>query len=253
MSVDRCALVVGGANGIGQATAARLARLGTTGVVVADRDEAAARATVASLGLPDGHALALTIDVASTESVESTMEQVLDRFGRLDTLVVTAGITDPGPVVELTDERFAKLLDIHLTGTLRCVRAAYPALSRSPAASVVTLTSPASQMGIPGRASYAAAKAGVEGLTRVLAVEWAEAGIRVNAVSPGYTRTPLLAELIRSGAADEQRMRARVPLGRLAEPDDIAAVIVFLTGPDARYVTGQVVYVDGGLFINGNR
>ncbi len=253
MSTDRCALVVGGGNGIGLATAARLARLGTGPVVVADRDLGAAQSAVSGLERSDGQALAVEVDVTSTASVQSAVDCVVERFGRLDTLVVTAGVTDPGPVAELTDDRFEALLAVHLTGTLRCARAAYPALSRSPAASLVTLTSPASQMGIPGRASYAAAKAGIEGLTRVLAVEWAPSGIRVNAVSPGYTRTPMLDALLRSGAADETRMRARVPLGRLAAPDDIAAVIAFLAGPDARYITGQIVYVDGGLLINGDR
>lgn len=152
----------------------------------------------------------------------------------------------------MPDSDWSGLTDIHVLGTLRCVRAAFPALSKSSSAAVVNMSSMNARLGVSGRLSYCAAKGAIESMTRVLAVEWAPHGIRVNAVAPGYVDTQMLQRLIASGDHDHERLLARVPLNRLARPQEIAAVIAFVASLDASYVTGQTFVVDGGRLVNGD-
>jgi NAD(P)-dependent dehydrogenase (short-subunit alcohol dehydrogenase family) len=137
------------------------------------------------------------------------------------------------------------MLGVHLDGTFRSCRAAYPLLRQAPHPSIVTISSVVASMGLPGRLSYAVAKCGVEGLTRTLAVEWAPDGVRVNAVAPGWTRTVQFAHASKEGIVDEQRLVARIPLGRVAEPVEIAQAIAFLASTESSYISGQTLVVDG--------
>ena len=152
----------------------------------------------------------------------------------------------------MTDEAWSGLLAVHLDGTFRCCRAAFPALRDSANGAIVSISSVAARVGIPQRLSYSAAKAGIEGLTHVLAVEWAAAEIRVNAVAPGYTMTKRMEGTIESGLLDETRVTRLIPMQRFARPEEIANAVYWLSSEEASYVTGQTLYVDGGAIVNSH-
>ncbi len=236
---ERVAVVTGGASGIGLATARTLSAKGCR-VAIVDRDGEAAERAAAELG-----ALGLGCDVTSTEDVGRTIAAVLERLGGIDVLVNSASWAAVGPTHELTDDVWSSLLDVHLGGTMRCSRAAFGALKEGGGA-VVNLSSVIASVGVSERAAYSAAKAGVLGLTRVLAAEWAPHRIRVNAVAPGFVRTPIIEGMIARGAYSEAELVARIPLGNLAAPQDIAAGIAFLASDQAGHITGQSLTIDGG-------
>jgi NAD(P)-dependent dehydrogenase (short-subunit alcohol dehydrogenase family) len=247
----RVALVSGAARGIGMAVVETFAAQGCR-VVVGDIDLAEAERVAARLS-PDGRgALAVSLDVTRTESVDAAVAATVEAFDGLDVLVNVAGTINPQPSEEVTDRDWDDLIGVHLDGTFRCCRAAYPHLERSETAAIVSISSVAARVGIPKRLSYSAAKAGIEGLTRVLAVEWADAGIRVNAVAPGYTMTKRMEGTIASGLLDETQVTRLIPMRRFADPSEIANVVYFLAAPQASYVTGQTLYVDGGAVVNSH-
>ncbi len=246
---SRVALVTGGARGIGAATCRAFFAAGYR-VAVADVDSDAAERLAGELDA-EGRAIAVELDVTSSASADRGIESVVARFGRLDVLVNNAGTADPGPVATMTDEAWEGLLAVHLGGTFRCCRAAYRALAATSGA-VVNVASIAAHVGLRDRLSYSAAKAAVEGMARALAVEWAPDGIRVNAIAPGYTATDLVRRVIESGRLDTTTLLRRIPLGRLAEPEEVAGVIVFLASPAASYITGQTLVVDGGLVVGSD-
>ena len=247
----RVALVVGGARGIGGSTSEAFAASGFS-VAVADLDGVAAADLAGRLDESGGHALGLAVDVTSRESVDAMVASVVARFGRLDAMVDCAGIIDPRPSAEVDDAAWHRLLAVHLDGTFRCARAAYPALVASGGGTIVNIASVAAHVGIPGRLSYTAAKGAIEAMTRTLAVEWAPAGIRVNAVAPGYTSTELVQQAIDSGRLDPALLISRVPLQRFAEPSEIASVVLFLSTPASSFITAQSNVADGGLIINAS-
>jgi NAD(P)-dependent dehydrogenase (short-subunit alcohol dehydrogenase family) len=248
MAEERVAFVSGAARGIGMAIAETFVAEGC-GVAIGDLDEAEAVAVAERLG---ERAFALRLDVTDTASVDAAVAKTLERFGRLDALINVAGTINPQPSQEVTDDAWSGLLAVHLDGTFRCCRAAYPALAESDTAAIVSISSVAAKVGIPKRLSYSAAKAGIEGLTRVLAVEWAEAGIRVNAVAPGYTMTKRMEGTIASGLLDETQVTRLIPMRRFAAPEEIANAVYFLASPRASYVTGQTLYADGGAVVNSH-
>jgi NAD(P)-dependent dehydrogenase (short-subunit alcohol dehydrogenase family) len=243
-SGQRVAVVTGGAKGLGLADAERLARAGYA-VVVADLDGEAASAAARQLG---GGAIGATVDVRDAAGVDELFARVDAELGRLDVLVNNAGISHPEPTVELTEERWQRMIDIHLGGTFRCSKAAHPLLARQGGA-IVNVSSIAAILGAGKRASYAAAKGGIAALTRDLAMEWAGDGIRVNAVAPGVIETEILTENIERGMLDPAVFDARIPLGRMGRPEEIAETVFFLA-ETATYVTGQVIVVDGGFTVS---
>ncbi|MBW0103463.1 SDR family NAD(P)-dependent oxidoreductase [Pseudonocardia sp. KRD291] len=245
---DHVALVTGAANGIGFATASLLWERGWA-VVLVDLDGPLAEMRRASLDPAAEDSLAVAADVTDTAAVDAAVDAVARRFGRIDALVNNAGRPVAAPLEGFDDAAWTSALEVNLGSVMRCSRAALPLLRGSEAPCVVNMASAAAVVGMAGRSGYGAAKAGVSSLTRVLAVEWAGEGIRVNAVAPGYVRTAGFDERI--GVEEGRTYAGRVPLGRLCHPEEVASVIAFLTSRDASYVTGQTIVIDGGLTVRG--
>jgi NAD(P)-dependent dehydrogenase (short-subunit alcohol dehydrogenase family) len=231
-------IVTGGAKGIGLGVAERFAAEGWT-AVIADADADAARATAERL---DGDDVA--VDVTDRDGLFAAFAGASERHGPIDALVTCAGITIQGASDDLAADDWRRVVDVDLTGTFFSCQAA---VGHMPAGSaIVTIASIAAARGMPGRAAYVAAKAGVVGLTRTLAAEWVGRGVRVNAVAPGWVDTPFLRDAAAKGYVDLDVVAQRPPMKRLAAVDDVVGTIGFLIGPDSGYITGQTIYVDGG-------
>lgn len=246
----RIILITGAGIGIGHSTAKAFAALGDH-VVVTDVLEAEGKATVAAIEAAGGSAEFAYLDVRSTSAVDALVADVEARHGRIDVVIANAGIAHKAPLATLTDEKWELTFDIDLKGIFRVVRAAAPGMKARKSGAVVALSSiMGTSYGWDEHVHYSAAKAGVVGLVRGLAVELARDGIRVNGMAPGYIRTAqLLSEENSLGAAGAEKAGAFIPMGRIGEPEEIADVITFLASHGARYMTGQVLVVDGGLLV----
>jgi NAD(P)-dependent dehydrogenase (short-subunit alcohol dehydrogenase family) len=245
---SRVSLVTGGAAGIGHATARALAASGHR-VCLLDLDGELARHRAQELGAEH---LGLACDVASEDEVSAAVAQVMGACGQIDVLVNNAGIGDQAaPTLRQSVDHFDKVLDTHLRGTFLMSREVARIMIANGGGAIVNLCSITALAAIPGRNAYSAAKAGIAAMTRTMACEWARSGVRVNAVAPGYVRTELVQKLETEGALDTQRIAAHTPLGRLASPDEIAAVIAFLASSQASYVTGTTLNADGGWLALG--
>lgn len=242
-------LITGAGIGIGRAAALAFAKAGSH-VVVTDVLEAQGKAVVAEITAAGGSAEFMELDVRSTEGADAVVAAVEARHGQIDTIVANAGIAHRVPLPQLTDEKWDHTFDIDLKGIYRIVRPALPGMKARKSGSVIALSS---IMGVAygwdEHVHYSAAKAGVVGLVRGLAVELARDGIRVNGVAPGYIRTAQLLSKEHSVGPDADKCGEYIPMGRIGEPEDIADVILFLASNGARYMTGQVVVVDGGLLV----
>lgn len=233
--MGRQVFVTGGARGIGAAIAKSFAEIGDHVVVLDVIEPAAAVAGVDYV----------TCDVSVAESVRQAFAGV----DAVDVLVNNAGIARHGEVGAQPAAEWFDVVRVHLGGTFLCTSAAVPLMSSG--ASIISIGSTAAFVALPGRSAYSAAKAGILALTRVLAIELAPRGIRANAVCPGFIKTDLIDQSIRSGVLDEASMLQRVPAGRLGEPRDIAQAVRHLASAEAAYITGQSIIVDGGWTIQG--
>ncbi|GAC1045573.1 SDR family NAD(P)-dependent oxidoreductase [Rhizobium sp. No.120] len=246
----RIVIVTGAGIGIGQATAKAFAALGDH-VVVTDILEKEGEQTVRDIIAAGDCAEFHLYDVRSTEAANRLVANVEARFGKIDVIVANAGIAHRTPLDNLTDDKWDLTMDVDLKGIFKLVRAAVPGMRARGSGSIVALSS---IMGVAygwdEHVHYSAAKSGVVGLVRGLAVELAKDGIRVNGIAPGYIRTAqLLSEENSLGPAGAEKAAEFIPMGRLGEPEDIADVIAFLASKGARYMTGQVLVVDGGLLV----
>jgi 3-oxoacyl-[acyl-carrier protein] reductase len=240
---DRVAIVTGAGRGIGKAIALRLAREGATVVINDLKTEFTTGAVeeVAALGVP---VLAVPADVSSSESVNAMAEAVMAEYGRIDILVNNAGIAQDQITVRMTDEQWDRVIAIDLKSVFLCSRAVVRHMMKAKWGRIISLASVVGIMGNPGQANYAAAKAGILGFTRTLAREVGSRGITVNALAPGFIETDMTAQLSEKQRAE---LAARIPLGYLGSPEDVANACAFLASEEARYISGHVITVDGGM------
>ena len=247
MSEERqVAIVTGAVRGIGKAIALKLAQDGFTVVVNYRGDEAEAQEVCTEIAALGAEALAVRADITAAEDVAALVETVMNAYGRVDALINNAGITRDTLLLRMKEEDWDAVLTTNLKGAFLCSKAVLRPMMRQRSGAIVNLTSVVGLVGNVGQANYAAAKAGLVGLTKSLAKEVGARNIRVNAVAPGFINTRLTDVL-----SDDVRTWAMniIPLDRFGEPEDVADAVSFLVSPAARYITGNVLSVDGGMFM----
>lgn len=246
---DRVIVVFGGAGGIGAAVGTRLASEGAC-VVIADLDAAMARAKALEIVAEGGQAIGAACDITNAGQCESAAQAAVDQYGRLDGMVNCAGISRPHDSISLPPADWARMVDIQLNGAFYAAQACAKRMWTAGGA-MVFITSTNAEAAFPRRAAYCAAKAGLAMLTKVLAIEWAAQGIRVNAVGPAHVATEMTQRNIAAGHINEAQLKARIPMGRLAQPSDVADAVSFLLSAQAGFITGHSLYVDGGWLAYG--
>jgi 3-oxoacyl-[acyl-carrier protein] reductase len=242
---NKVTLVTGGGRGIGRATALLFGREGAA-VAVADIDAAAAEVVAAEIAAGGGQALALALDVASVASVEQAVAQTVAWGGQLDVLLNNAGITRDARMLAMTEQQWDQVIDVNLKGVWLCTRAAAPHMIARGSGSIINASSVVALYGNFGQTNYAATKAGVIAMTKTWARELGPSGVRVNAVTPGFIATEMVGTIppkVTAGIAE------RTPLRRMGQPEEVAAVYLFLASDESSFVTGSVVQVDGGLVL----
>jgi 3-oxoacyl-[acyl-carrier protein] reductase len=242
---DKVAVVTGASQGIGHETALALAEAGAK-VVVAARNEEKLTALVAEIAAAGGEAFGVKMDVADAEQVKAGFKQVIEKFGRLDILVNNAAVTRDGLAMRMKKEDWDAVLQTNLTGAHFCIQQALPTMMKARAGRIINISSIVAQMGNAGQANYVAAKAGLIGLTKAIAIEIASRGITVNAVAPGFIETPMT-DVLPDKVKEE--LKTKIPLGRMGSARDVAATIVFLASDEAGYITGHVLNVNGGMHL----
>lgn len=240
----KAALVTGASRGIGRAIAIELAKQGANVAVNFAGSEAKALEVVEEIRAMGREAIAIQADVASSEATVNMVKQVIDTFGSLDILVNNAGITRDNLLMRMKDEEWDAVINTNLKGVFNCTKAVTRQMMKQRSGRIINIASIVGVSGNAGQANYVAAKAGVIGLTKTTAKELAGRNITVNAVAPGFITTDMTDKLT-SDVKDE--MLKQIPLARLGEPHDIAAVVVFLASEGAAYLTGQTINVDGGM------
>jgi 3-oxoacyl-[acyl-carrier protein] reductase len=241
----KVALVTGAAQGIGKAIAMLLAR-NEADVVVSDINLEKAQETANEIQGMGRRSFAIKVNVADLKDVERMVETIVEQFGRIDILVNNAGITRDRLILRMTEEDWDAVLDVNLKGTFNCTKAAIRYMSKQKSGKIVSIASVSGEMGNPGQANYAASKAGVIGFTKTIAREFAGRGINVNAIAPGYIQTPMTDAVPEKAKEELKRM---IPMERLGKPEDVAQAVLFLVSENSSYITGQVLNVNGGIYM----
>ncbi len=241
----KVALVTGGAQGIGRSVALMLAGNGSD-VAISDINLEMARATAKEIEEFGRRALAIEANVARFEDGERMVRETVEALGRIDILVNNAGITRDGLMLRMSEEDWDLVLDVNLKGAFNCTKAAIRHMMKQRSGRIVNIASVVGLMGNAGQANYAASKAGLIGFTKTVAREFASRGITVNAVAPGYIDTPMTQALPENV---KEELKKLIPLDRLGKPEDVAKAVFFLVTSASAYVTGQVLQVDGGLYM----
>lgn len=242
---DRVAIVTGASQGIGRETALALARAGAR-VAAAARSADKLAAVAGEISAAGGEALAVKMDVADAEQVKAGFKQVIERFGRLDILVNNAAVTRDGLALRMKPEDWDAVIRTNLTGAHLCIQQALAVMLRQRSGRIINISSVVAQSGNAGQANYVASKAGLIGLTKAIAIEVASRSITVNAVAPGFIETAMTS-VLSDKVKDE--LKVRIPLGRMGTPADVAAAVLFLASDEAAYITGQVLSVNGGMYL----
>lgn len=245
----RVALVTGGASGIGRASALAFASEGAK-VVVADVDEAGAAETVKAVAEAGGTARFVSCDVTRSDEVAAMVADAVAAYGRLDCALNNAGTSGSTAfTVDYPEEEWDRVIALNLRSVFLCMKHEIPAMLSQGGGAIVNTSSGAGLVGFPGLSAYVASKHGVIGLTRATALEYVKSGIRINAVCPGSTRTPMLASFMGDDPAIQKMMERAAPIGRLGDPSEIAAAVVWLCTDDASFVVGHALAVDGGAVV----
>ncbi len=244
----KVALVTGGSRGIGRAICVALANRGANVIVNYSSRADAADETVAAITAAGGRAVAMGFDVAVSSAVTESIKAIGKDHGSLDILVNNAGVAVNGLLMRFSDEQWAKTMNINLTGAFHCIRAASLLLMKAKdAGRIINITSVIGEMGNGGQAAYAASKAGLIGLTMATAREMSSRRVTVNAIAPGFIETDMTAAELPE--AQRAKLLSEIPLGRIGAPAEIADCAAFLAGPEAAYITGQVLRVNGGMLM----
>lgn len=241
---EKVALVTGGSRGIGRAIALSLAEAGAKVIINYQGNEQAALETLNQIKEIGGVGEIYKADVSSAEEVNSMIKNIIDKYQSLDILVNNAGITRDTLIMRMKDEEWHQVIDTNLTGVFNCIRAVTRPMMKQRFGKIVNISSVVGINGNAGQINYSAAKAGVIGITKSAAKELASRGIMVNAVAPGYISTDMTENL---GEKVTENIVSHIPLGRVGTPQDVAKMVLFLAGPNADYITGQVISVDGGM------
>lgn len=243
----RVAVVTGGSRGIGRAISLLLARQGARVVVNYRSDPRAAEATAREITACGGECITVQADVGRPEEVHRLMDEALETFGRIDILVNNAGLTDDDLLVRMSEEKWNHVLEANLHSAFLCTRAALRSMIRQRWGRIISISSAGGIVGNAGQANYAAAKAGLIGLTKAVAKEVASRNITANAIAPGFVETDSTRNLT---DAQRKAILEMIPLGRAAKPEEIAPAVLFLASEEAAYITGHVLNVDGGVVMH---
>ena len=240
---DRVAIVTGSGRGIGRAIALKLAEVGAT-VVITDINQASAKSVADEIKAMNQQSLAILADVSLASDVIKMVEEVKATYGKVDILVNNAGITRDQLLVRMTDEDWDKVLNVDLKSVFLCTRAVLRGMIKQRWGRIISIASIVGLVGNQGQANYASAKAGIIGFTRSIAKEVASRGITVNAIAPGFIESEMTQQL---SETQKQELKKMIPLGYVGSPHDVAEAVAFLASEEARYITGQVLNVDGGM------
>ena len=245
MVQGKVAIITGASRGIGKNIALELATSGAK-VVVTARSLSSLEELVKEITDNGGEAIAVQADVAVADDVKSIFSSAVEAFGRVDILVNNAGITKDGLLLRMRDEDWDQVLDINLKSAFLCTRAAVKLMSKQKWGRIINISSVVGEMGNPGQANYCASKAGLIGLTKSVALEFARRNITVNALTPGFIVSDMTEDLPEK---TKDELTSKIPLGRLGESKDISAAVLFLTSENAGYITGQVLGINGGMYM----